>query len=85
MQMSENNLVDTRTFPEIWRDLSVDEKAELRGRLLNSKVCQTVQTVNNWGAGRFMPTNLVVRKEAARVISLYLKVKTLPGVLFPMK
>lgn len=83
--MSENNLVDTRTFPEIWQELSVDEKAELRGRLLNSKVCQTVQTVNNWGAGRFMPTNLVVRKEAARVISLYLKVKTLPGVLFPMK
>ena len=85
MQIKENNLVDARTFPQIWQELSVDDKADLKCRLLNAKVCQTVQTINNWAAGRNFPSNLVVRKEAARVIGVFLKTKTIPAILFPLQ
>ncbi len=79
---NEKKVIDTRTFPEIWRSLNSDyEQAELRRSLIQSRCCSTSQTIWNWANGNTRPTEILVRQKIAEVVSKFLTSQSANGVI----
>ena len=74
--------IDSRSFQEIWKSLSQDEKSDLALKLYNSKCCTTYQTIWNWGTGKTRPAALA-REVAASVVGRFIGTRCLGSVLFP--
>ncbi len=85
MQMSEKNLIDARSFQEIWKSLSEIQRQDLSFRLQRMECKVSRQTIYNWATGHTTPTLAPYRDGAAKVISRWLGVKVYPHTLFPTK
>lgn len=82
MSNSQTQIVDERTFPEVWDSLKQDDKDALSLKLFQTKCCKSRQTVWNWATGKTRPIPLV-RKEAAKVIAKFLGSRVAGDTLFP--
>ena len=77
---NEKKVIDTRTFPEIWKSLNADyEQAELRRSLIGSRCCSTSQTIWNWANGNTQPTEPLVLQKIAEVVSKFLTAQSDKG------
>lgn len=85
MQISEKNLIDARSFREIWETLSPIQRQDLSARLQRGAFKVSRQTVSNWANGHTVPNISSIRYGAARVIGKYLGVTVYPHTLFPIK
>lgn len=85
MQMSEKNLIDARSFQEIWKTLDRYQRQELSLRLQKSRCCATRQTVINWAYGHTQPNLPLIRKTISQVVGKYLNATTYAHTLFPSK
>ena len=80
--MEENkSVMDTRTFPEIWKSLTPVERGHLRYQLIRDTTC-TRQTINHWVKG-VMPVHLKTRKLVALTMNRVLGITTNRALLFP--
>ena len=75
--------VESKSFSQIWAELSTDERLELTGKILRARCCTTYQTVWNWGKGKTRPPFGLVRDKASATIAAYFKIKTDSKTLFP--
>ena len=72
-KVNEKKLIDARTFPEIWKSLDANyEQSELRFQLISNRCCSTPQTVWNWANGNTQPTEVLVLRKIAKVVSEFL-------------
>ena len=85
MQMSEKNLIDARSFQEIWKTLDKFQRQELSRKIQQSRACTTRQTIYNWAEGKTVPSLAIIRKKAAEAVGKYLNSKVYPQTLFPSK
>lgn len=77
---SEKKVIDTRTFPEIWKSLNTNyEQPELRHSLISNRCCKTPQTIWNWANGNTQPTEILVLKKIAEVVSKFLSSQSTNG------
>lgn len=76
---------EAKTFQEIWAQLSDEQRADVRLKLLTKKCTASPQSIYNWAAGRTRPTNPLVLDAIANTLGQYLGVKLYGRVLFPAK
>ena len=75
--------IETRSFQQIWLDLSSNERGNLATDLFKAKACKTYATVHNWGKGRCAPSQPAVRDIVTKVVSRFLSRKCIEATLFP--
>lgn len=79
-KVNEKKVIDTRSFPEIWKSLSADyEQPELRHSLIVNRCCSTPQTIWNWANGNTQPTEPLVLQKIAEVVSKFLSARSSKG------
>ena len=79
----QEKVIETRTFPEIWKDLSSDEKDRVRRQILIDGWASTPQTIWNWGTGKTAPRIFALRNGVANTMGKILGRKIAPQTLFP--
>lgn len=72
MQKYKECCTDTRTFVEVWDNLTPAQRSLLRHNLIDTIKC-TRQSVDNWAKG-MSPIYLPIREQVANVVNL-----TFPG------
>lgn len=73
--------MDTRTFPEVWANLTPAERSLLRGNLIDKIKC-TRQSVENWSKG-MSPIYRHIREDVAKTINQTFGYKVHFVSLFP--
>lgn len=76
-------MIETRTFTEIWKSLTAQEREDLQYSLMVAKVAKTRQAIFYWGTGQRTPGNVLVREKIALVISRKTGKKCTANTLFP--
>lgn len=77
--------LDTRTFPEIWKELTPLQKETLRYALIQKKCTTTRQTVSNWANDKKRPTMPPVKNAVAQVVSRVIGSRVSGDTLFPAR
>lgn len=83
--MCKENLIDTRTLPEIWQTLSAQEQEDLRMGLILAKTAKSRQAIHYWVTGQRKPANDLTKDRIAIVVSRVIKKKTYGKTLFPLQ
>ena len=83
MQSKQNNVIDTRTFQQIWEGMTQQEREDLTLDLYKSKACRTRQTIWNWANGIAQPSHPVVRDTVAAVVGKAIGSRVCGYSLFP--
>ena len=81
MQSNKEKMIDARSFVEIYRSMTDNEKALLRDSLMQS-LGVTYQTIWNWATGKCVPAIPGVKKQISKSVNLVLNVKTSVDTLF---
>lgn len=84
MQVNENNRIDARTFPEIWKSCTEAERIALRSTLIGKLECAP-NTFWNYCQGNTTPQSTLVQKEISRAVKSILHVNVSYTTLFPNK
>ena len=82
--VDETTSLNARTFPQIWENLSSDERESLTLEIYNAKCCRTRQTIWKWATDKVRPSTLV-RETLAKVVSKAIGTKVYANTLFPEK
>lgn len=82
--MYENNSIDARTLPQIWRECTPLEQDAIRTKIKSRLSCSAV-TAWSYCNGKFSPRSPLVQKEIARIIKSTLGVNVSHTTLFPQK
>ncbi len=86
MQSKEKDLIETRTFVQLFEDLKKDPQTRIKlQRELMYHLCISQQAIWKWAAGKTTPRLAPVRKDAARIVSRVLKCTCTADSLFPIK
>lgn len=85
MQVYETNLIDARSFPQIWATMTASERDDLAIQLYAKKCCKTRQTVWNWANGKKQPNSPLVIDTVAKVVSKAVGSRVLGRTLFPSR
>ena len=85
MQLYEKSDIDTRTFAQIWANLTQTERDDLTLRLYNAKCCKNRQTIWKWGNDKCSPREPLVREGVCKTVSKFLGAKLSTQTLFPHK
>jgi hypothetical protein len=80
MQSKEKNLIDTRTFPQIWASLSPVEQMGLNA-IIQDKLGVSRKSVYNWAQGNTKPY-IYIRKSLSNVLKQALGIYTSHQTLF---
>lgn len=85
MQVYEKSDIDTRTFSQIWENLSQNERDDLTLRLYNAKCCKNRQTIWKWATEKCAPREPLVREGVSKTVAKFLGAKVSVQTLFPSK
>lgn len=83
MQLYEKSDIDTRTFAQIWANLTQNERDDLTLRLYNAKCCKNRQTIWKWGNDKCAPREPLVREGVCKTVSRFLGARLSTQTLFP--
>ena len=75
---------DTRTLPEIWKELSKQEQEDIREGIIASKAAKTRNAIYYWCTGQRRPQSDLVRDRVAIVVSRVIGKKCYGKTLFPL-
>ena len=83
MQSKSNDLIDARTFVEIWASLSKNEQQLIKYKVFERKHCATKQAFSLWIHGKRRPSGDDRKESIARIISDVIGKKVYANTLFP--
>ena len=81
-QMSENKVIDARSFAEIWEGCTEIQRSFMTAKITEKLGCSSV-AVWNYGKGNYAPRTLSAKKDVVRVVRAVLEINTTPESLFP--
>ncbi|MDE6871590.1 MAG: hypothetical protein K2J62_05640 [Bacteroidales bacterium] len=84
MKKNETAKRETMTFPELWRDLRLDEADDVR-RSIKEGLRKTTATFWRWYTGAAEPETYAERMYFAKIINETLGINTDADILFPPK
>ena len=85
MQRYNENQTDARTFSEIWKSLTEEEREDIAVAVYSSRCCLSRQCLWNWGNGVRRPQGYPVREKLAQIVSKRLNIKVTAKTLFPAR